>query len=131
MKALLLYSLFYTPFLFAQDTIQVTRQKNYFPWLASRQEGNIPYYLLCDPKGIYILEEGHIDSFKISYYGKQGMRELNIKGNVVPDSICQDIMLHGIGADVFMSEIIVTVPEEKMPIRISSMRLTITRKENE
>lgn len=132
MRALLLFSILWSHTLWSQtDTIAIARRKNYFPWLAARQYGRLPYYLLCDSMGIYLLEEGHIDSFKISYYGKMGMRELNIIGNVVPDSICQDIMLHGIGSDVFFSEIIVTIPSEKMAVRVSSMRFTITRKEDE
>jgi hypothetical protein len=59
------------------------------------------------------------------------MQEIKLKGNQVPDSICKDIMLHGIGSDVFFSEIIVTIPSERMPVRVSSMRFTITRKEDE
>lgn len=131
MRVLLLFSLLSMQTIAQSDTIHVARQLNYFPWLAARQYGDLPYYLLCDTKGIYILEEGHIDSFKISYYGKKGMQEIKLKGNQVPDSICKDIMLHGIGSDVFFSEIIVTIPSERMPVRVSSMRFTITRKEDE
>ncbi|MBU2019788.1 MAG: hypothetical protein KJ941_09090 [Bacteroidetes bacterium] len=128
MKALLWFSCFSFS-LFGQDTIQVVKQRNYFPWLAERQFGEIPYFLLCDSNGIYTKENCSITQFNLSYFSSDGMKDIEIKGYQIPDSICLEIGRFAIGTPIFISNIHGTIEDEK--VLLNSMKFQIMKKENE
>ena len=71
------------------------------PNISGYTQGDIPYYLLCDSLGIQSSGSYKVKEFNVSYRGE----EFNIKGNLVPDSICVYIGTCKYGQIIFFTEI--------------------------
>ena len=124
MKIALLLSLL--PFLSSAqaDTIRLVKAYNYHPMIANVQLGEIPYWKLCDLRGLSTHEECSILSFDISYFGKNGWSETHITGRQIPDSICVEIGVYGLNNMVFFTNIRAMSHENYKVILLSPMNLT-------
>ena len=112
MRLLLLSIVFFGNIVYGQDTVRVVRERNYFPWLAQRQMGEIPYFLLCHEEGIYTDENCQIKSFNITYLKENKLEQVQVTGNVIPDSVCAQIGRYSLNTDVYVTNIIGQIEEE-------------------
>lgn len=128
MRVLLLFSLLSFN-LFGQDTVQIKKIKNYFPWLGGRQTGELPYFSFCDEKGLWTLETSQIVDFDVTYSLGSMSEQVHVLGNVLPDSVCLKIGQYSLGSPVFIYNIRAVVDGEK--VQLNSMQLIPIRKENE
>lgn len=84
------------------DHVKIEKNSNpLVPSIAGYTEGDIPYFLLCDSLGIQSASGYKVKEFKISYKGE----EFDVKGRVVPDSVCVYIGGCNDGQIVFFTEI--------------------------
>lgn len=130
-KQLFLLSLFITSFGHTQtDTVRLVKTYNYHPMIAQTQVGEIEYWKLCDSAGMQTREKCSILSFHMSYFGKTGFQETQVNGNVIPEEICTEIGVYGIGSMIFFTNIKAMSHETMKILHLSPMNLMPIKREN-
>ena len=90
MKTLLILSFFIQITTFCQKESVIIRKDNqnsFFGNIAGLSCGNIDYTLVCNRIEVNGRNDFTVDGFKIQY----GLKELEINGNYLPDSLCEEI----------------------------------------
>jgi hypothetical protein len=124
-KQILLLNLFFSFYLFGQtDTVRLVKSYNFHPMIAQTQFGSIEYWKLCDSAGMQTREDCSIISFRMSYFGKAGFTETQVNGKVIPDEICTEIGVYGIGSMIFFTNIKAMSHETLKIMHLSPMNLT-------
>jgi hypothetical protein len=90
MKTLLILSFFIQITVFCQKESVILKkehQNSFFGNIAGLSCGNIDYTLVCNRIEVNGRNDFTVDGFKIQY----GQKELEIIGNYLPDSLCEEI----------------------------------------
>lgn len=112
------------------DTVKLVKRYNYHPVLANIQVGDIAYWKLCDSVGLYTREKCSILSFDMRYFGKNGITETKISGHTIPDSICTEIGVYGIGNMIFFTNIKAMTHDDYKILHLLPMNLTPVKRED-
>ncbi len=103
------------------EHIRIERNINpLVPSISGVYTGDIYYYQLCDSMGLQSALDFKIDSFKIEYSGK----EYEIKGAVIPDSICVYIGACKSNQQIFLRDIYASNSKSQR-IKLYSMILNV------
>lgn len=113
------------------DTIVVRQTKNYFPHIASYQQGEIPCFLLCDSSGIQTYNESKVLSFDIAYWNGHEMEQISVDGKQIPDSVCAQVGLYSLGQMLFITKIKTQLQADQEIVYLHAMNLIPILKEDD
>ncbi len=99
-----------------------TQQENLFPHINQYYEGEIPIAQLGDMEGIQTAENYKIQSFIINYAHGEKNVSVEVKGNIIPKEVIEDIYKFALGEMVFITKI-VTEDENKNIFELIPMNL--------
>jgi hypothetical protein len=125
-KLLIIKSLLFQTVFSQTETILLKKEKEitFFPSIAGYFNGQINYSLICDKGGIKCPHGFIIDHFNLNY----GDKNIEIKGNTIPDSICIQIGSFYLGEMIFFTNI-TAVNNSKERIFLSPFSLTPIKNE--
>jgi hypothetical protein len=86
--------------------VDTTQQENLFPHINQIYDGEISITELGNLEGIQTAENYKIVSFVISYPLGEKNLAVNIKGNIIPKEIIEDIYKYALGEMIFITNIV-------------------------
>lgn len=102
--------------------VDTAQQENLFPHINQVYEGEISIAELGDLEGLQTAENYKILSFIISYPHGEKNLSVDVKGNVIPKEIIEDIYKYAMGEMIFITDI-VTQDRDKNVFLIVPMSL--------
>ncbi len=99
-----------------------TQQENLFPHINEYYEGEIPIAQLGDIEGIQTAKNYKILSFVINYPHGEKNLTVEVKGNIIPKEVIEDIYQYALGEMIFITNI-VTEDENKNIFELIPMSL--------
>lgn len=99
-----------------------THLENLFPHINEYYEGEIPIAQLGDIEGIQTDENYKVLSFLINYPHGEKNLTVEVKGNVIPKEVIEDIYQFALGEMIFITNI-VTEDESKNIFELAPMNL--------
>lgn len=86
--------------------VDSSKQENLFPHINQIYEGEILITELGDLEGLQTAKNYKILSFVISYPLGEKNLAVNVKGNVIPQEIIEDIYKYALGEMIFITKIV-------------------------
>ncbi len=127
MKTLLILSFFIQITVFCQKESVILKkeyQNSFFGNIAGLSSGNIDYALVCNRIEVNGRNDFTVDGFKIQY----GQKELEIIGNYLPDSLCEEIRkCCSYNSMIFITNISATHVLNGKQVFLAPMNLTLVR----
>lgn len=93
------------------------------PSISGKYNGSITNLELCDPNGIRAGKDVTIKKFKIQYASGNRDNEIEVTGNKIPDSVCEEINAAGFSQMIFITNI--KADSEKGMIALPSMNFWV------
>ena len=127
MKTLLILSFFIQITVFCQKESVIIKkeyQNSFFGNIAGLSCGDIDYALVCNRIEVNGRNDFTVDGFKIQY----GQKELEIIGNYLPDSLCEEIRkCCSYNSMIFITNISATHVVNGKQVFLAPMNLTLVR----
>jgi hypothetical protein len=127
MKTLLILSFFIQITVFCQKESVIIKkeyQNSFFGNIAGFSCGNIDYNLVCNRIEVNGRNDFTVDGFKIQY----GQKEIEIIGNYLPDSLCEEIRkCCSYNSMIFITNISATHVVNRQQVFLATMNLTLVR----
>lgn len=89
------------------------------PSISGKFNGSITNLELCDPEGIIAGRDVSVKKFKIQYTSGNNNIEIDVVGNKIPESVCEEISAAGFSQMIFITNI--NADSEKGIIALPSM----------
>lgn len=127
MKTLLILSFFIQITVFCQKESVILKkeyQNSFFGNIAGLSFGDIDYTLVCNRIEVNGRNDFTVDGFKIQY----GQKELEIIGNYLPDSLCEEIRnCCSYNSMIFITNISATDVVNGKQVFLAPINLTLVR----
>jgi hypothetical protein len=115
MKLGLILSVLWYGVCFSQvEHVQIIKKESMYPNIKGYYEGEIPYFLLCDESGIVCSKNLKIVEFTIQYGNGEQDKIITVKGNVIPQNICNEISLMSINNMIFITKVFAIDEKEQL-----------------
>jgi hypothetical protein len=93
------------------------------PSISGKYNGSITNLELCDPNGIRAGKDVTIKKFKLQFASGNKDNEIEVTGNKIPDSVCEEISAAGFSQMIFITNI--KADSEKGIIALPSMNFWV------